>query len=584
MRGPRRVHAPPRGTRVRPPAGDPAGQRADLVQVDGARVLTFGGKSADGRLRILDTSGGRLTPLGSLLAGVGDADGDGRPDAPEDQSLLLLPRHRALLLGSVPDYDTAPAAGSIESMIQYDTGLTLVDLSDAAHPVVLRSDRIEGQVLSAYEHDGVVRVAFAAPAGVRYSPARDGETKDEARERNLAAARAAAGKDWLPTRVTRDGTGKVTFDGPLLGCSDVTIPERPAGLGIASVLTIDAAGEHVATDPGTAVGVAAAADAAYFSARRVYLGTTEHGADAETRRVLGETTLYAFDATRRDASPRVASGTLPGLVSGPAAFSERDGRLRVVLGPDADTAAGNEGKSADRRGAAVLAEEGDRLRLLGAVAGAGKGDAVHDVTWLGDLALVRVGYDDPTYRVLDLADPAQPKVAGTLPSWVRALQPAGEHLLLARGYAASGLSVDRARLGFLDLRDPARPRLVGAGRVTAPLEVRSGPPVTFAWLPEARVAFVPVPETEPVGPPQCPLLNGRPACAREIHYVLAVRVDGEGRLLRAGRFDAGDFLRRLVAVGDDILVVGDGSLRLVDGAGLRVLDRLDASSGAVREK
>ncbi len=205
------------------------------------------------------------------------------------------------------------------------------------------------------------------------------------------------------------------------------------------------------------------------------------------------------------------------------------------------------------------------------------------MTWLGDVALVRVGYDKPTYRVLDLADSANPKGVGKLPSWVRVLQPAGEHLLLARGFAASGLSTDRARLGFLDLRDPAKPRLVGAGQVDTALEVRSGPPDTFAWFPDLRLAFVRVPEFELVGPPTCPLLNGRPSCSREIHYVVAVRVDAEGYLRRAARFDAGDFLRRLIVVGDDLLAAGEGSLALVDGAKLSILDRTDLSCGAFGE-
>ncbi len=89
------------------------------------------------------------------------------------------------------------------------------------------------------------------------------------------------------------------------------------------MLTIDAAATGVATDRGTAVGVAVAGEVAYSSARRVYVAATEHGEDVETRRVVGETTVYAFDATGRDASPRIASGTVPGLVSDPAAFSER---------------------------------------------------------------------------------------------------------------------------------------------------------------------------------------------------------------------------------------------------------------------
>ena len=548
-----------------PPATPgPAGQQLDITQVAGTRVVTFGGKSHDGVLRVIDTSSGRLDVIGTL-----------KVDDPQDQSLLLLPRDRALLVNERTVYAEDPA---IYPTSRTETVLTLVDLADPAHPAVLRTDRLAGRILDAHERGGVVRLVLAGPPGVTPSARGVTESRERAVERDLAAVRRATGEAWLPTRVTSDAAGRTTYDGPLLGCSDVIVPARPAGLGIASVLTIDSTSDDPAAAAGSVVGLAADAVAAYASGRRVYLAAHEDATGlpdpAATIRAVGSVAVHAFDTTARAGSPHVAAGTAPGLVSGPSAFSEQDGRLRVVLGPDESRSMGGDGTAPDRRGAAVLTEDGPDLRLTGSVLGPATGAGVGSVTWLGDLAVVRSGYDDPDHDVFDLRDPAKPVHAGRLPGWVRDVQPAGDHLLLVRGKPGTVGDAEIGRLRFLDLTRPDAPKASAVGRVAGEVDQRSAPPDSFGWFPGQRLALVALQEFEPVGPPDCPLLNGRPSCSRTRDYEIAVRVDGEGRLQRSGRVEVSGNVRRVLLVGDRILVVGDEALDLVDRTTLRVLDHL----------
>lgn len=85
---------------------------------------------------------------------------------------------------------------------------------------------------------------------------------------------------------------------------------------------------------------------------------------------------------------------------------------------------------------------------------------------------------------------------------------------------------------------------------------------------------------EAVGPPQCPLLNGRPSCSRDRTYVIGVGFNGRGRPYIVGHAETGGFTRRVAAAGDRVVVLTDASLVLVDPADMRLLDSLKIRGGA----
>ena len=90
------------------------------------------------------------------------------------------------------------------------------------------------------------------------------------------------------------------------------------------------------------------------------------------------TEVHAF-ALDGPTTSYVASGRVPGTVRDRWSFSEHEGRLRVA------TALGR-GWDPRENSVQVLAEEGERLRVVGAVTGLGLREQIQSVRWLGDLA------------------------------------------------------------------------------------------------------------------------------------------------------------------------------------------------------
>jgi hypothetical protein len=528
----------------------PLGQHLGVTQVKGGRVYTFqADKASDGVLRIADTTGGRLRLLGEV-----------RLTGQIARAVLVLPGDRVLLVGEGATSGTERAYSGGGLLYRPWTDLTLVDVRDPARPGVVRSDRVDGVLLEAYERDGVVRAVFSSRPRLEATRV-EGESDEAARARNVAAARAASGEDWLPMRVTRDAEG-VVVERPLLACSDVTIPPGPAGLGISSVVTIDA---RTDTLGGTARGVAGLSRAAYISDRRIYVATEENAEDPANRRAVGTTGIHAFDATRRDASPHVAYGIAPGLASGSYGFSERDGLLRVVLGPDALTGT-SPGERAHRRGLAVLAEGEGRLELVGAIPRIGDGDEVTSVTWLGDIAVIRQSYNSKVIHVVDVSDPVRPRVAATtrLPRWVKWLHPVGPRLAVASNEEPTGRD-GSVRYGLIDFADPAAPREVQRGGFG-----ENDQRGVITWLPQRRLLVLGGMKQDVMCTPP-----GSTHCGSRASIVVhLVRVGRDGRLREVRRLPATSGLGVFTELGDDLLLVGGRSLTLLDGRSLRVRDEL----------
>lgn len=518
-------------------AGDgQVGEGAAGIKVDGERVVTFGGRPnhADfDSLQVLDTANGRLTVLGTLQM----------PDQ-EPHDVLLLPEHRALVLGSRDAY--GPDA-------THEAVLTLVDLAEPARPAVLRTERIPGQFVSARLLDGVVRLVLTSPAGTVLTAPGTGESEEDTRDRNLAAVRAARDEDWLPTREITDADGTVSR-APLLGCADVRIPAEPAGFGIVSVLTLDPESDDEIAAAGTATGVAAVGTLAHTATRRLYIGTHERE-DAAGNKVTSRTALHAFDITDRARTSYVASGRVRGQVSGAPGVSERGGFLRVVTGRHG-------GALSKSLGAAVFKEDGAVLRMVGEIPDLRPGNGVRVTHWVDDIAIVGDAEKPARTFVLDMSDPTRPRVVGTprLPGHVGLLYPVGGRRILGVGPVPDS---PKLRLGVVlyDFADPAHPKPTSSvdGDPGAPYVSFSGG--AFAWLADRGLAIVPA--------------NG----PDDAYFAAVVHLDAAGRLRTVGRFDAGGYVRGIVPAGDNVVVDTDGSIVLVDASTFRVLDSLSEGQG-----
>lgn len=508
----------------------------DLAKTDGKHVVTVTGR----RLTVVSVEGDSPRRLGAV-------------QLPEQYGMeLLLVGDRALVLGQagwlpIASTDSGPETGvpsddaprplpgreSLMSPIfpRTDPGatvLTLVDLADPAAPRVITSMQAAGGYVTARERDGVIRVVTTHTP---WSP--------------MARADRRTARDWLPQRILFDAAGRPGAAEPLLPCEEVRHPLRPAGLGTVSILTLDPARDD-ALATADVEGVAAGGDMVYSSIDRLYVATSSWGWDLrqpDDRRIRPDdvtTRLHAFDVSGRATTSYVGSGSVPGFLLSRWAMSEHNGYLRVATTSESRT----------ESSVYVLAERDGRLVRVGSVSGLGPGESIRAVRWFGDVAtVVTFRQTDPLY-VLDLADPAAPRVTGELkiPGYSAYLHPIGDGLLL--GIGQEGDSSGRlfgAQASVFDITDRARPRQVAALPLSG-----SGSPVeddsrAFTYLPDRRTAILPV--------------WGRDGWMT----VVSVAVGPDGSLRQAGRWSAGfrDMPQRVLPVGDRLAAVSERAITLL---------------------
>ncbi|MFC5176870.1 beta-propeller domain-containing protein [Nocardioides taihuensis] len=424
----------------------------DQVKADGELLVRVRGAT----LTTYDVSAREPTELGSRAL-----------DLPGRHPELLLVGTRAVVLGS----HTAPSGRA-------STAAVVVDLADPAEPSVASTSTYDTGLVSAVQHGSTVRLVlttplpdldFVVPHGWRAPATRWAE------RRNREVVRSSTLDDWLPhvTTGSPDGTTQ-----RLLGCDQVAVPGKDAGLGTLAVVGLDPA----APTTTSAQGIATGSDIAYVSTDRLYLATPPaplgwgccwRVTDAVGR---GVTRLYSFSLDG-PATTYTAAGEVAGTVADRWAMDEVDGVLRVAVGPSVGTGRAN--------AVVTLAEEGDRLVELGHLGGLGRDEQIESVRWFDGLAVV-VTYRqvDPLWTV-DLSDPADPRLAGRLeiPGFSEYLHPFGPRRMLGVGQTGRG----GAQAALFDVQDLAHVRRLhvvhyGPGTTAA----AAGDPRQLTWLPRER--------------------------------------------------------------------------------------------------
>lgn len=515
---------------------------ADVAKTDGDRVVSVAGSD----LVVTDVTGAEPVEQGRLALPPRLRSGE-----------LLLQGDTATVLGWTY-LRIGPAEGRRWFPAPGGPARTLiarVDLSDPTAPRLVRLDRIEGELVSAREHDGTIRVVVSSTPELPFVTPGRGRSVREALAHNREVVLNAAAQDWLPQSSTLGASGKR----PVFGCTEVIHPDRHSGPSTLSVLTLDAAGGFVAT------GIAAEADVVYASADRLYVATQPGFETFCCGPVFSDggrlparggtrTHLYAFDTAGTQTS-YVASGSVRGTVDDRWSMSEQDGLLRVA-------AMRGSTWRPQQTVVSVLEQSGDRLNVVGEVGGLGRREQIKAVRWFGDIAVVVTFRQvDPLY-ILDLADPTRPRLSGELkiPGYSGYLHPLGGDVLLGIGqHGSRGGRLLGPQAATFDLADRSAPTRID----TAPLFRAGSSPVeedarAFTYLPDLRLAFVPVSGWRVPGT-----------------RVTPVRVQPDGALQRAGEpvvVPGGGAVRVLPLGGSRVAVVGAGQV-------VRILDAQAAGSG-----
>lgn len=449
----------------------------DQVENDGRHVYTV----LDGTLRVVDTVTGEVAtgPVGAELGG----------------HQLVLDGDRLVVVSS----GWGPVAVLDSRMPYYGGGygtttVTVLDVSDPMDPKVTERRRLDGSALAVRSAGGTVRVVLSATLGARLGfvqPAQGGEdVVRKARALNEEAIRASTIDDWLPQAGEAGADGTVADPRPALDCDTVSLPTRDSGLGMTWVASI-------ATDGAVrgSAAVVAQGGTTYASAANLYVTTTEWqdpSGDPQVqpvRPVPPSTAIHQFALGERGAATYVGSGQVPGTLLNAYAMSEFEGVLRV-----ATTSFPTDGSGPSASAVRTLALRDGELRELGAVTGLGATEQIFAVRYVGAMGyVVTFRRTDPLY-VIDLRDPAAPRMAGELkvPGYSAYLHPLGDGRLLGVGQNASDDGrVLGLQVSLFDVRDPANPvrldNLDIGGASGAEWD-----PHAFLWWEGTGTAFVPL--------------------------------------------------------------------------------------------
>ena len=251
--------------------------------------------------------------------------------------------------------------------------------------------------------------------------------------------------DWLPAYTLTDGSGAQVSSGRLVDCPDLARPEKFSGIDTVAVSSFDIT--STLQDRRT-VGVVAGGEQLYATDTATYVTTTEWNRDDSTP----TTSLHKFLTAPSGATAYRGSGEVPGNLLNQYSMSEFDGVLRV-----ATTVSGRRGwvnsRMVNEGVVTTLREQDGTLKQIGQVDGLGREDneSIRAVRFIGNKGyVVTFRQTDPLY-VLDLRDPAAPKVTGELkiPGYSGYLHPIGTDLLLGVGQSGHGqdpvLAVQRQR-------------------------------------------------------------------------------------------------------------------------------------------
>ncbi len=483
----------------------------DLVKTDGRRIVTV----ASGVLQVIDAASRTVTGRLDLTA-----TGDGMAYQPVN---LLLSGDHALLLtggGTVP----GGAAGSGGFWPPADgSRLLLVDL--AGRPTVLSSYTIDGGLIDARQVGSTVRVVITSQPRLNF-PAQPGGTSSA---QQVAANRAVIGRAdlnaWLPRY--EETSGAATSTGQI-ACSAVSRPATYSGANLLTVLTFDLSSDALGSGDG--VSIVADGSTVYGTDSSLYVAGDERWlAEAATAgagvdipaggtvstpgsAAIGQRTdIYRFDITGAGPPRFAAGGSVPGYLIDQYALSEWQGYLRVATTTGTSWALAD-GRPADAQTSSsavyVMSTRGPVMRLAGRVAGLGLTERIYSVRFMGPVGyVVTFRQTDPLYT-LDLSDPAQPRVRGSvaLTGYSAYLHPVSDTRLIGIGRQADAMGhVGGTQVSLFDVSDLTAPTRLATFALAGAISSAEFDPHAFLYWPGSRVMVVPLQLTGPVtGAPATP--------------------------------------------------------------------------------
>ncbi|HEY5962176.1 MAG TPA: beta-propeller domain-containing protein [Polyangiaceae bacterium] len=273
------------------------------------------------------------------------------------------------------------------------------------------------------------------------------------RTKNQEAIDSTNYADWIPIAFSKNGTN-VEVDPA--ACADVYVPS--AGSTEFGMTQIVAFNLDAPSDPPRSVGILGATQTVYGDTSSMVLAGRAYvdpwtlrsstpiangGATDTTTSVappvqsLNSTHLHLFDVSSSDGQPLyVASGTVPGEVKDQFGIDQKDRRVRVATTELRSGPALSDGRQNQVSHVYVLeAKSAAQLVLAGDAGDIAPGEQLYATRYIGDKAYIVTWHITDPLFVIDLANPASPKILGQLkiPGFSEYMHPLDDTHLLTIG-------------------------------------------------------------------------------------------------------------------------------------------------------
>jgi hypothetical protein len=466
----------------------------DVVKTDGNRIVTV----VDGKLHLVSAETSQVLDSVDLPQGMYDAQ-------------LLLSGDRVLAFSNEAIYsimedvgaDTdarsrgfAPPSSTATTVVQVDIVDDKLQVSDS---LVL-----DGMYVSARMVDDVARLVLHADPQLGLplvTPAGDSEeAQAKATELNKQVVDEAAAEDFLPKWHSLKEDGSVAEEGELVSCDQAHAPNKFAGFGMVTVVSIDLSdGIRSGIASANGAGVMAGGQTVYASAEHLYVAAPEwvdwsmlsEDERADLQPDYG-TDIHRFDITDPAKATYEMSGHVNGSLLNQFAMDELDGNLRVATTTGTPWA---EGEQQSDNHVVVLAPNDGALTQIGGVSGLGRGETIQSVRFIGNVGyVVTFRQTDPLYTV-DLSDPANPQVVGELHllGYSAYLHPIGDGLLIGVGQdATEGGSRTGTQVALFDVHDPANPQRIAQTTIADASSTAEWDHHAFLWWSDSNLLALPV--------------------------------------------------------------------------------------------
>jgi uncharacterized secreted protein with C-terminal beta-propeller domain len=347
--------------------------------------------------------------------------------------------------------------------------VTELDVSDPTAPAVVRQTTMDGSYVNSRAVGD--RVYVVLQNSLPYLPApqvqQEGdqyvyETEDAYRAR-LATLLAGVSLPGFSSQAA----GQPDANGDEVGYDAIYEPTSPGDQTLFTVMTFDAA--SAAAGPSGAVGVVASGAATvYASPDHLYLLSPEWGYGGYAfvpPPTQGPTTEIQMFDLGGDAVTMEAAGSVPGTVLDQFSVDEQGDFLRVAT---TETTPGAPFGTAYSNSVYVLSAQDGVLSVVGSLTGIAPGERIYAARFFGDRAYLDTFRQfDPLFS-LDLSDPTDPKLTGSLeiPGFSRYLQPIDATHVIGIGQDVANNEPSGVQISLFDVSDPANPKQVAVTTIS----------------------------------------------------------------------------------------------------------------------